>query len=82
MGDHVSEALVQRIFDRTSGVPLFVEEFTKLMQESGVLVNGMERLVGREIPATLQDLVMARLERMDCEREVAQLPVSETSRFK
>ena len=76
--DHVSEALVQQICDRTGGVPLFVEEFTKLMQESGVLgkdnaCGGIEAVLGREIPATLQDLVMARLERMDCEREVAQL---------
>jgi TOMM system kinase/cyclase fusion protein len=76
MDGDVSEALVQRIFDRTSGVPLFVEEFTKLMHESGVLKDagaGIEKLLGREIPATLQDLVMARLERMDCEREVAPL---------
>jgi serine/threonine protein kinase/predicted ATPase len=77
MDGDVSEALVQRIFDRTSGVPLFVEEFTKLMQESGVRKGdagaGIEKLLGREIPATLQDLVMARLERMDCEREVAPL---------
>ena len=78
MNGDVSDALVQRIFDRTSGVPLFVEEFTKLMQESGVVGKGdagagIEKLLGREIPATLQDLVMARLERMDCEREVAPL---------
>ena len=77
-GDDVSDAWVQQIFDRTGGVPLFVEEFTKLMQESGALAKseasaGSKALLGREIPATLQDLVMARLERMDCEREVAQL---------
>jgi serine/threonine protein kinase/predicted ATPase len=75
MDGDVSETLVQRIFERTSGVPLFVEEFTKLMQElaKGAAGARMENLLGREIPATLQDLVMARLERMDCEREVAPL---------
>jgi predicted ATPase len=60
-------------------VPLFVEEFTKLVQESGVLdqagagVTGTEALLAREIPTTLQDLVMARLDRMEGERDVAQL---------
>ena len=30
------EAVVQQVYDRTGGVPLFVEEFTKMVQESGV----------------------------------------------
>jgi predicted ATPase len=34
---------------------------------------GRQVLLGHEIPATLQDLVMARLDRMEGEREVAQL---------
>jgi predicted ATPase len=33
----VPEALVDKIFDRTGGVPLFVEEFTRMVQESGLL---------------------------------------------
>jgi len=59
------EAVVQQIYDRTGGVPLFVEEFTTMVQESVLLP--------REIPATLQDLVMARLDRMTGEPDVAQL---------
>jgi predicted ATPase len=60
------ESLLEQIYDRTGGVPLFVEEFTRLAQETGTLDK-------REIPATLQDLVMARLDRMEGEREVAQV---------
>ena len=63
IGRDVPEAFVDQVFDRAGGVPLFVEEFTKTAEELGA----------REIPATLQDLVMARLDRMETEREVAQL---------
>ena len=73
------EAVVQQIYDRTGGVPLFVEEFTTMVQESGLPDRewassaGAQALLGREIPATLQDLMMARLDRMEGERELAQL---------
>ncbi len=78
-GGVVTEALIAQICDRTGGVPLFVEEFTKMVQESGMLGEAHEgspqvkALLTREIPATLQDLVMARLDRMEGDREVAQL---------
>ena len=36
-GGAVPEAVIEQIYDRTGGVPLFVEEFTKMVQESGVL---------------------------------------------
>ncbi len=74
-----AEAVVEEIYDRTGGVPLFVEEFTKLVQESGVLDQAgddstrLRALLAHEIPATLQDLVTARLDRMEGDREVAQL---------
>jgi len=73
------EALVDQVYERAGGVPLFVEEFTKMVQESGVPDNEWassasgQTLLGREIPATLQDLMMARLDRMEGERELAQL---------
>ena len=78
VGRTIPEMLVEQIYDRTAGVPLFVEEFTKMVQESGALATGeqadaLRALLKREIPATLQDLMMARLDRMDGEREVAQL---------
>jgi len=74
----VSEIVVEQIYDRTGGVPLFVEEFARMVWEFGVLGEGAQgdalaALLKREIPATLQDLMMARLDRMEGEREVAQL---------
>jgi class 3 adenylate cyclase/predicted ATPase len=78
-GDALPDALVDQVYDRAGGVPLFVEEFTKMMQESGELASSGEgsasarALPAHEIPATLQDLVMARLDRMEGSLEVAQL---------
>ena len=36
-GGALPEAVVEQVYDRAGGVPLFVEEFTKMVQESGVL---------------------------------------------
>jgi class 3 adenylate cyclase/tetratricopeptide (TPR) repeat protein len=79
VGSDLPEALVEQVYDRTGGVPLFVEEFTKMVQESAMLdragAGGVasHALPAREIPATLQDLVMARLDRLEGDRELAQL---------
>jgi class 3 adenylate cyclase/tetratricopeptide (TPR) repeat protein len=76
---NLPDALVDQVHARTGGVPLFVEEFTKMVQESGVLNRvsqggaPTQALLGHEIPTTLQDLVMARLDRLEGDREVAQL---------
>jgi predicted ATPase len=78
-GGTLPDAVVDQIYDRAGGVPLFVEEFTKMVQESGVLDPAgqgaalTKSLPAHEIPATLQDLVMARLDRMEGGRELAQL---------
>jgi class 3 adenylate cyclase/tetratricopeptide (TPR) repeat protein len=81
-GDDLPDAVVDQVYDRAGGVPLFVEEFTKMVQESDVLAPAAGRSSGgtptkalpaHEIPATLQDLVMARLDRMEGGRELAQL---------
>jgi len=58
---------VDAVIERTSGVPLFVEELTRSLLESGV------RLIGREIPVTLHDSLMARLDRLGPAKEVAQV---------
>jgi class 3 adenylate cyclase/predicted ATPase len=68
-GDSLSEELVEQVYGRAGGVPLFVEEYTKMVEESAP----GRSLLGRTIPATLQDLVMARLDRMEGGRELAQL---------
>ena len=75
----LAEIVLDQVYERAGGVPLFVEEFTKMLQESGVLDRGTEdaadikELIAREIPATLQDLIMARLDRMAGNPEVLQL---------
>jgi predicted ATPase len=56
------------VVERTSGVPLFVEELTRAVLESG---NAM--LTGREIPVTLHDSLMARLDRLGSAKEVLQV---------
>ncbi|HEV3303666.1 MAG TPA: protein kinase [Planctomycetaceae bacterium] len=78
-GGALSEALIEQVYDRTGGAPLFVEEFTKMVQESGAPAGAREGgapatvLPAHQIPATLQDLMNARLDRMEGEQEVAQL---------
>jgi len=71
--------ILERIIDRTDGVPLFVEELTKMVLESGLLQEHEDRyemmgpLPPLAIPTTLQDSLMARLDRLAAVKEVAQL---------
>jgi class 3 adenylate cyclase/tetratricopeptide (TPR) repeat protein len=73
-----AEVLAQ-IVAKTDGVPLFVEELTKNVLESGLLVDDGEdyRLDGPlppfAIPSTLQDSLMARLDRLAKVKEIAQI---------
>jgi predicted ATPase len=64
----LSDATIATVVERTSGVPLFVEEFTR-----AVLESGEAKLMGREIPATLHDSLMARLDRLGPPKEVIQI---------
>jgi predicted ATPase len=59
--------VVDGVTDRTGGVPLFVEEVTRLLLERG------ERGAFQAIPPTLQQSLMARLDRLGSAREVAQI---------
>jgi predicted ATPase/class 3 adenylate cyclase len=68
-----------QIVSKTDGVPLFVEELTKMVLESGLLAEQEDRYVltaplpPLAIPSTLQDSLMARLDRLAAVKEVAQL---------
>ena len=65
----VSDQLVDRIADRTDGVPLFVEEVTRSILQSGT--DAHENI---EIPDSLQGSLMARLDRLPApSKEVAQI---------
>jgi len=80
--------VVDQIIDRTDGVPLFVEEFTQMLVDSGTIreVDGEFEMSGtfpvHEIPATLHDLLMARLDRMASNLEVVQLAATLGREFK
>jgi predicted ATPase len=69
----------QQLLAKTDGVPLFVEELTKMVLESGLLRedNGRYELTRPlpplAIPATLHDSLMARLDRLATAKPVAQL---------
>jgi class 3 adenylate cyclase/predicted ATPase len=60
--------VVEDVAARTGGVPLFVEEVTRLLLERGEHGGGIEA-----IPPTLQQSLMARLDRLGPAREVAQI---------
>ena len=71
-------AVLQQVMTKTDGVPLFVEEITKAILESGHLkaVNDHYELTGAlstfAIPTTLQDSLMARLDRLVTAKGMAQ----------
>ena len=78
-GKPLPTEVVERIVQQTDGVPLFVEEMTKAVLESGILkdINGQYELVAPfnslTIPVTLQDSLMARLDRLDTAKGIAQM---------
>jgi class 3 adenylate cyclase len=77
MGKALPPEVLAHILDKTDGVPLFVEELTKTVLESGLLndLGGRYALSGPlpplAIPATVQDSLMARLDRLAPVKAVA-----------
>jgi TOMM system kinase/cyclase fusion protein len=71
--------VVEQVVAKTDGVPLFVEELTKMVLESGLLQEREEHYALRgplpplAIPATLHDSLMARLDRLATVKGLAQL---------
>jgi predicted ATPase len=71
--------VIEQIVAKTDGVPLFVEELTKMVLESGLLQEREDRyalagpLPPLAIPATLHDSLMARLDRLATVKAMAQL---------
>src|SRR6266446_6967133 len=78
-GKALPAEVLEQIVAKTDGVPLFVEELTKMVLESGLLQEGAERyeltapLPPLAIPATLHDSLMARLDRLATVKAMAQL---------
>jgi class 3 adenylate cyclase/predicted ATPase len=78
-GKALPKEIADQIMDRTDGVPLFVEELTKSVVESGVLDEAgdhyqiMGPLTPLAIPSSLHASLLARLDRLSPVREVAQI---------
>jgi class 3 adenylate cyclase/predicted ATPase len=78
-GKALPDEVLDQILAKTDGVPLFVEELTKAVLESGLLSDAGDRyalagpLAPLAIPATLHDSLMARLDRLAPVKEVAQI---------
>ena len=78
-GKPLPSLVLDQILEKTDGVPLFVEELTKTVLESGLLRDAGDRyeltgpLPALAIPSTLQDSLMARLDRLAPVKEVAQI---------
>jgi class 3 adenylate cyclase/predicted ATPase len=78
-GKLLPKEIADQITDRTDGVPLFIEELTKAVVESGLLVQSGDRYVATglvtplAIPTSLQASLLARLDRLSPTRDVAQI---------
>jgi hypothetical protein len=78
-GKALPAEVVEQVVTKTDGVPLFVEELTKMVLESGLLQEreGRYELTGPlpplAIPTTLHDSLMARLDRLATVKSLAQL---------
>jgi class 3 adenylate cyclase/tetratricopeptide (TPR) repeat protein len=71
--------LVEQIIAKTDGIPLFMEELTKTIIESGDLIDQADRYVYARpflsvaIPETLRDSLMARLDHVAAVKRIAQV---------
>ena len=78
-GRMLPREVTDQVVQRTDGVPLFIEELTKSLLESGWLRQReyeyelTRSLPAGTIPSTLQDSLMARLDRLSTAKPVAQL---------
>jgi predicted ATPase/class 3 adenylate cyclase len=75
-GKALPPEVVEQVVAKTDGVPLFVEELTKMVLETGLLQERYELtgpLPPLAIPTTLHDSLMARLDRLAAVKAMAQL---------
>ena len=78
-GKSLPMEVVHQIVEKTDGIPLFIEELTKMIVESEMLKEGSDHYELRHplpplaIPSTLHDSLVARLDKLSTVREVIQL---------
>ena len=74
-----SSDIIAHVVGKTDGVPLFIEELTKALLESGVLSGDAGRsarprsIPFGSIPVTLMDSLMARIDQLDEAKRIAQI---------
>jgi class 3 adenylate cyclase/DNA-binding transcriptional ArsR family regulator len=73
-GDFVPRRITSQIVERTDGVPLFVEELTRAVVDSGAAPPAAEGPVPEPlVPASIHDSLMERLDRLGSAKRVAQI---------
>jgi class 3 adenylate cyclase/predicted ATPase len=78
-GKALPKEIADQIIDRTDGVPLFIEELTKSVVESGLVTEAGDHYAAAgpsaplAIPTTLHASLLARLDRLAPTREVTQI---------
>jgi predicted ATPase/class 3 adenylate cyclase len=78
-GKRLPNEVSDQLVAKTDGIPLFIEELTKTLLESGLLLEASDHyalsspLPARAIPATLHDSLLARLDRLGPTKETAQI---------
>jgi class 3 adenylate cyclase/predicted ATPase len=77
--DFVPRRITSQIVERTDGVPLFVEEFTRAVVDSGAVPRAADgpvpsgKLPEPLVPASIHDSLMERLDRLGPAKRVAQI---------
>jgi len=78
-GKRLPEELIEQIIQKTDGIPLFVEELTKMVLGSEMIREHHDHyelsgpISSLSIPSTLHDSLVARLDRMSHTKEIAQI---------
>ena len=78
-GKALPKEITDQIVDRTDGIPLFIEELTKTVVESGIVTEAGDHytvtgsVAPRAIPTSLHASLLARLDRLAPSREVVQI---------
>jgi class 3 adenylate cyclase/predicted ATPase/DNA-binding NarL/FixJ family response regulator len=76
-GDVVPRRIASQIVERTDGVPLFVEEYTRAMIDSGAIARSDDDLAPKLseplVPSSIHDSLMERLDRLGPAKRVAQI---------
>jgi TOMM system kinase/cyclase fusion protein len=69
----LTASLRQQVIERADGIPMFVEEILRLLQDSPGDSPAPHDSPGFEVPRTLRDLLTGRLDRLESAKETAQL---------